>query len=124
LFSLQLLSEVAAVSQDSRQALLDAGGMAYLMEVLRKEIPDCYLNIIAAGSGGGVQTITDTIQEFGLDQLLKGRTTPNSRMWRAIYDAFVALFAPRADQNPTHMPKASSIFDADPEFLLLRTISL
>lgn len=96
LFSLRLLVEIA---QDNRQALLDAGVAAYLMDVLRKEIPDSYLAIITSRSD--TWSIANTIKECGLSGLLDGRGSPDARMRHAIYAVFAALFKDRAAGSRT-----------------------
>jgi hypothetical protein len=95
LFSLRLLAEIA---QNSQQALLDAGVITYLMDVLRKEIPDSYLAIITSQSDRW--SIADTIQECGLSGLLNiGQASPDAPMRRAIYAAFAALFKDKATKS-------------------------
>lgn len=88
LFSLKLLAEIA---QNNKEALLDAGVASYLMDVLRKEIPDSYLAIIT--SRNDTWSVANTIRECGLSGLLNGRGSTDARMRHAIYAAFAAIFS-------------------------------
>ena len=80
--------------------------MTYLMDVLRKEIPDSYLAIITSSSDRW--SIADTIQECGLSGLLDGRASPDALMRHAIYAAFAALFKDKVAQTRT--PRSLTLF--------------
>jgi hypothetical protein len=106
LFFLGLLTEVA---QDNKQALLDAGAAIYLMDVLRKELPDSYLVLITSRSK--TWSITNIIEECGLSGLLNGRGLPDVRMRHAIYASFAALFTEAVVERRT---RAYTLFGYSP----------
>ena len=118
LFSLQLLAEVA---QNNREALLSAGVVDLLMEVLRREYPDSLLITTTYREGSDLATITSIIRERGLHSLLQ-RNTLDTKIGRAIYATFSAVFAHTLAQRSADTQKGSSAFDIEREFYALRTL--
>lgn len=92
LFFLRLIAAVAW-GPSNRAALLDAGVIAFLVQIVRTEVPESYTAIIRTTDFEDLDhSIPAIIREQGLAHLLGGPLAKTSRLVGLILNAFVALF--------------------------------
>ncbi|KAF8155203.1 hypothetical protein K438DRAFT_2026476 [Mycena galopus ATCC 62051] len=90
LFFLRLIA-AAAWSPSNRAALIDAGVINFLVQIVQTEVPDSYMAIIASHDHED-KDIPPIIHEQGLTLLLGGPLAKTSRLVGLIASAFSALF--------------------------------
>ncbi|KAJ7125791.1 hypothetical protein C8R43DRAFT_1111457 [Mycena crocata] len=100
LFFLRLLTAVAW-GPSNRAALIDAGVIDLLVQIVQTEVPDSYVAIIAAQAHDDA-SIPAIIREQGLAHLLGGPLARTSRLIGLISSAFSALFPENAEPNSPH----------------------
>ncbi|KAJ7436891.1 hypothetical protein B0H11DRAFT_2108939 [Mycena galericulata] len=95
------LITVIAWGPSNRAALLDAGVIAFLVQIVQTEIPDSYIAIIASHRHKEDldQSIPTIIREQGLAHLLGGPLAKTSRLVGLISSAFGALFPEDSVRN-------------------------
>lgn len=92
LFFLRLIT-VVGWGPSNRAALLDAGVIDFLVQIVQTEVPDSYIAIIASHEHEDLdQSIPAVIREQGLAHLLGGPLAKTSRLVGLISSAFSALF--------------------------------
>ncbi|KAJ6542205.1 hypothetical protein DFH09DRAFT_46967 [Mycena vulgaris] len=99
LFFLRLIT-ATAWGPSNRAALLDAGVIDLLVQIVQTDIPDSYLAIIA--SQAHEEHIPAIIREQGLAHLLGGPLAKTSRLVRLISEAFAALFPGDVEPGARH----------------------
>ncbi|KAJ6612855.1 hypothetical protein B0H10DRAFT_2222745 [Mycena sp. CBHHK59/15] len=90
LFFLRLIA-AASWNSNNRTALVDAGVVDFLVQIIGTEVPGSYMAILA-GHESADRNIPAIIREHGLTHLLSGPLAQTSRLVRLIATAFSALF--------------------------------